>query len=683
MKNGISHFLRWSALWLGCLAFCHGALAQGSTIFEGVGPGGPYVTSMQNYAIDPTETETLTTNLSAAVNPDGTWTITVTGSVVNSGNVNSQVRTYTGYPNDDNIRAYWDPASFPYRNTGFTFTHTFAANVTTGYFAQKTARNLSGTNNQIYRVAVAKPGIPQAVTISPTSETITALDVLTLFTATGGHTTYQWEISPLISGFSSSGASASLQTNTQGVYTVRVRAVAASGYEASPWAVSTITVSLAETITIPLPATESGDRMQIFQDGIMIAEIVRSAGSPAQDWSFDATLPLGNLIAVYGEYNLAHEAGTGIIDAPGQYLDRGYPINLPTPEDPTPSQAPIVPTKKPPTTPAPPNAPKPKSPTTGIKTPDAAPTPSPVVWSKNPTDHTTNTTTQAAVQRGTEINAEGLAKVVEQLKEHNEREKERQEAANELTDSPESRWTDMAVAAHEAAVGAITAPAEIFGDALSPGRGSDTAYTPPAPPSGYFTINTPFWGPKSINPFDSSADRLGGVGSGGRDWSVLADVTKAIIAWSTLFWLYYYILGEFKTAVADLFKVTTPTGEGAAISVILNQQVLGTNIAAAAIPAKLLLMAAGLAFWITVPAILLAALEGALTFSFDGSGTSSLVSAMQSGPSWMSAIWSLVSEVLPLATMITASATYALVRMGLITAQGTLSLVVRYISSMG
>lgn len=434
--------------------------------------------------------------------------------------------------------------------------------------------------------------------------------------------------------------------------------------------------------SLPLPATLGGDRVSIYQNGVLIHELVRTAGAAAQIWTFSVTPPVGEVVAVYGELGYEYIDGVGVVAEDGEYLERSFNLTPPSSDAPDPPQPPITPIPIQPTTPPTAPLPPPPSPITGATPPVPSPVASPVIWSRNPVDHSGNVDAKGAVERGTEINAEGLAKVVSELREHNEREKQRQEAANALTDQSEAKWTDLALSAHAAAVEAVIAPAEIFGDALSPGRGADTTYTPPASPSGFFTVNTPFWGQKSINPFEFSADRLGGDGSG-RDWSVLADVTKAIIAWSTLFWLYYYILGEFKTAVADLFKVTTPTGEGAAISVILNQQVLGTNVAAAAIPAKLLLMAAGLAFWITVPAILLAALEGALTFSFDGSGTSSLVSVMKGGPSWMSAIWSLVSEVLPLATMITASATYALVRMGLITAQGTLSLVVRYISSMG
>jgi len=194
-----------------------------------------------------------------------------------------------------------------------------------------------------------------------------------------------------------------------------------------------------------------------------------------------------------------------------------------------------------------------------------------------------------------------------------------------------------------------------------------------------FQVKTPFWGTKSLNPFEANAIRA----EGQRDMSGLATFVRAVIAWSTVFWLWYWILGEFKETLTAL-QNTPANGESTAVSVLLNQTVLGTNAAALAVPAKLVLIAVVLAVWMTLPTVFSGVLEGSLSFfqnaASDGAtrGTAGLISQITGAPAWLKSIIGLVGKVLPLALMIAASATYATIRTGLITAQGVMSLVLRF-----
>lgn len=483
--------------------------------------------------------------------------------------------------------------------------------------------------------------LDQTVSITPTSASLLSGEAVT-FTASGGQNGYQWSISNG-GGLVSSGANAAYTAGAPGTYLVKVWSNAGNGYARSDDATAIVAVSESFRKQINLPANDGARPVKylVFQNGEVVAEYTQNPGDGARITTI--VVPTADPLTVMSQVQ-------GVVQNPetGSWEVVPGGSSTPTVSEPIIPEPSHIPSTTPPVEIPKENVPN-TDPTKGKQT-------NKIVWPgggvNNDPQNQTDLLTNATFRTGVEKLAENTDAILTELQEAKEREEKNTE---DIKDSADQQAASMQA---ELQGGLIAGQA--FSDVIKQGREvSSATVTPPAPSGSLWEVNDKNLGVISLNPFDSPRVKQG--------FRSLVGWVRALVGWGIVLGLTAYVYSEMRKAMVAL--MTIPQQKFVVEQVV--QGSMWTTLTTWA--ARAVVRATFVAFLIALPTACIQIFSTewsqlALTFAASVE-TGSAAGGGADGGAGVADFLALVNCVIPVATVMSAGATYAAVEFGLINLQ--------------
>ncbi len=376
----------------------------------------------------------------------------------------------------------------------------------------------------------------------------------------------------------------------------------------------------------------------VYQNGEVVGEYTQNPGDSAR--IVTVIVPTNDPLTIMSQVQgVVQETG-------GSWTVQSGGTSAPTvspPVVPTPSGGPAGPVVQAPK----PNVPN-TSPTTGTQS-------GKVVWNSttvnnNPTNQT-DLLTNATFRQGVDQIATNTDEILKEMKDRREKE---EKSTQEIKDETASQ-----AAAYNAGMQSDLAGGEAFGSVITAGRSVSSAIVAPAAPADLWTVTDRNLGTLSLNPFDTPKVKQG--------FRSLVTWVRALVGWGIVLGLTAYVYAEMRKAMVAL--MTIPQHKFVVEQVVQGSAwtTLTTWVARAAVRASFV------AFLIALPTacIQLFSTEWSeLALNLAAAVTDGAVSTGGGdGSAGVSDFIALANCVVPVATVLSAGATYAAVEFGLINLQ--------------